>query len=44
MDYNEFFRKKMKEWGIDEITDLSDDDKTKFFDEVKKEWKNHKED
>lgn len=37
--YQEFFKKKMKEWGIKSPAELSKDQRKKFFDEIDKEWK-----
>jgi len=37
--YQKFFEKKLKEYGVSSIAKLSDEDKKKFFAEVKKEWK-----
>lgn len=37
-EYKAFFMKKMKEWNIKSIEDLSDEDKKKFFDEIDREW------
>lgn len=42
--YQEFFKKKMKEWDISSPEDLSDEDKKKFFNEIEKEWKGDKSD
>lgn len=38
-EYQEFFRKKMKEWGINDPGDLSPADRKKFFNEVDREFK-----
>jgi len=37
--YKEFFKKKLKKWNINSPAELSDEDKKKFFEEIKKEWK-----
>jgi len=37
--YEEFFKKKLKEWNISSPTELSDEDKKKFFEQIKNEWK-----
>lgn len=37
--YEKFFQKKLKQWGVDSPEDLPDDKKDDFFDEVDKEWK-----
>jgi hypothetical protein len=42
-EYQEFFKKKLKEHGVDSPADLSDDEKKKFFDEIDKEWKSEDE-
>lgn len=36
--YQEFFRNKLKEYGVESPNDLSYDEKKKFFDEVEKDW------
>ncbi len=36
--YQKFFKGKLKEWEVSSPEDLSDEDKKKFFAEVKKEW------
>ena len=37
-EYQDFFTKKLKEFGVDSPAELSDADKKKFFNEVDKEW------
>ena len=37
-EYAEFFNKKMKDYGVNSPSELSDDEKKKFFDEIEKEW------
>lgn len=37
--YEKIFKKKLKEWGVDKASELSNKDKKKFFDEIEKEWK-----
>ena len=37
-EYQDFFDKKLKKFGVDSPAKLSDDEKKKFFDEVEKEW------
>lgn len=37
-EYQEFFRKKMKEAGIDSLDNLSDKEKKKFFNQIDKSW------
>jgi len=41
-DYQAFFKKKLKEYGVDSPDKLSDADKKKFFNEIEKEWKGEK--
>lgn len=41
--YQEFFEKKLKEHGVSSPSELSDDEKKKFFEEVDKEWTGEKE-
>ena len=36
--YQEFFKQKMNDYGIDSPNELSYEDKKKFFDEIEKEW------
>lgn len=38
-EYQKFFNKKLKKYGVDSPEDLSDKEKKKFFDEVDREWK-----
>jgi hypothetical protein len=38
-EYQEFFDKKLKKYGVDSPAKLSDEEKKKFFDEVDKGWK-----
>lgn len=38
-EYQKFFNKKLKKYGVDSPEDLSDEEKKKFFNEVDKEWK-----
>ncbi len=42
-DYQKFFNKKLKKWGVSSPAELSDEDKKKFFDEIEKEWTGEKE-
>lgn len=37
--YEAFFKKKLKDWGIDTPDELSAADQKKFFAEIKREWK-----
>jgi len=41
-DYDNFFKKKLKEWNVTSPSELSKEDKKKFFNEVEKEWKGEK--
>ena len=41
--YQKFFNKKLKEHGVSSPSELKDDEKKKFFNEIKKEWKGDKE-
>jgi hypothetical protein len=36
--YQKFFKKKLKEYDVDNPMDLDEDERKKFFAEVKKEW------
>lgn len=36
--YQEFFREKMKEWGINSPQDLDEKKRKQFFEDVKKGW------
>jgi hypothetical protein len=38
-EYQEFFDKKLKKFGVDSPAKLDDADKKKFFNEIDKEWK-----
>ena len=42
-EYQKFFDKKLKKYGVDSPEDLSDEEKKKFFNEIDKEWKGEKE-
>ena len=37
-EYQKFFNKKLAKWKIKSPSELSDEDKKKFFDEIEKEW------
>lgn len=37
--YKEFFKKKLESYGVKSPAELSKDQKTKFFNEIEKEWK-----
>jgi hypothetical protein len=41
-EYQKFFKEKMKKYGVSSPAELSDDDKKKFFDEVKADWAKEK--
>jgi len=38
-DYQKFFQKKLKEWGVKSPAELDKDKRKKFFSEIEKEWK-----
>jgi predicted restriction endonuclease len=38
-DYQEFFQKKLKQWGVKSPAELDKEKRKKFFAEVSKEWK-----
>ena len=42
-EYQAFFNKKLKKFGVKSPSELSGDDKKKFFDEIDKEWKGENE-
>jgi hypothetical protein len=42
-EYQAFFNKKLKKYGVDSPEDLADEDKKKFWDEVDSEWKSENE-
>lgn len=37
-EYQKFFKKKLKEFGVDDVKDLSKEDMKKFYSEVEDEW------
>jgi hypothetical protein len=39
--YQKFFKEKLDKYGVESQDELSDADMKKFFNEIKKEWKNH---
>lgn len=41
--YQAFFKKKLEKFGVKSASELSGDDKKKFFDEVDAEWKSEDE-
>ena len=38
-DYMKFFAGKLKKYGVKSPSELGDEQKKKFFDEIDKEWK-----
>lgn len=36
--YQQFFKQKLSDWGVESPDELSYDDKKKFFNEIEKEW------
>ena len=40
--YQNFFKGKLKEFGVDSPEELDEDERKKFFAEVKKEWSSKK--
>ena len=38
-EYQKFFNAKLKKFDVKSVSELSDEDKKKFFNEVDKEWK-----
>ena len=42
-EYQAFFNKKLKKFGVKSPSELSAEDKKKFFDEIDKEWKGENE-
>ena len=42
-EYQKFFEKMLKKWGIESPDELSDEDKKKFYDEVDAGWKSDEE-
>lgn len=41
-DYEKFFEKKMKEWGISSPAELSRKERKKFFNQIELEWTKEK--
>ncbi len=41
-EYQKFFDKKLAKWKVKSPTELSDEDKKKFFNEIEKEWTGEK--
>lgn len=42
-EYHKFFRKKLEKFGVKSPSELSAEDKKKFFDEIDAEWEGEKE-
>ena len=42
-EYQAFFKKKLEKFGVKSASELTGDDKKKFFDEVDAEWKSEDE-
>jgi len=42
-EYQAFFNKKLKKYGVGSPSELSDADKKKFYNEIDKEWKGENE-
>lgn len=42
-EYQEFFKKKLAAYGVKSPSELSDEEKKKFFAEIEKEWTKEKE-
>ena len=42
-EYQAFFNKKLKKFGVKSPAELSDDDKKKFYNEIDKEWEGENE-
>ena len=38
-EYDEMFKRIMKEWGIESPEELSKKDREKFFKQIEKEWR-----
>ena len=38
-EYQKFFNDKLKKFDVKSVSELSDEDKKKFFNEIDKEWK-----
>jgi len=38
-EYQAFFNKKLKKFGVKSQAELSDEEKKKFYNEIDKEWK-----
>ena len=42
-EYQKFFAKKLEKYGVKSPSELSDEDKKKFYDEIDDEWEGEKE-
>ena len=42
-EYQKFFNDKLKKFDVKSVSELSDEDKKKFFNEIDKEWKGENE-
>ena len=42
-EYQAFFNKKLKKFGVKSQAELADSDKKKFYDEIDKEWEGENE-
>jgi hypothetical protein len=42
-EYQKFFNGKLKKFDVKSVSELSDEDKKKFFNEIDKEWKGENE-
>lgn len=40
--YREFFENKLKQWNVSSPSELTQEDRSKFFTEIRKEWKKQK--
>ena len=38
-EYQKFFNSKLKKFDVKSVSELDDEDKKKFFNEIDKEWK-----
>ena len=42
-EYQKFFNDKLKKFDVKSVSELSDEDKKKFFNEIDKEWEGENE-
>ena len=42
-EYQKFFNDKLKKFDVKSVSELDDEDKKKFFNEIDKEWKGENE-